>query len=185
MKKIVALLLTSLFLMMSCTAFANFEILNQTSIGAELRIVPYITSFNDNGSKFKFLFKSNGCEAGVLTVKKDKKVIYSNKIPFARYAYMTRIRDVDSGRIFYIIGDTEQRGIIMGYDPQNNKWQKYIDSDAFYCPFVKQFGGINIIDRQKNLRVVLCDGYYDYIYHLFWDQNKNWFEFNTVGLVRK
>ncbi len=129
MRKKLLILVTLFLLVLTCTASANFVQLNRTSVGARLRDVRYITTFNDYGSKFRFSFRSQGHKPGVLTVKKDNKVIYSDKVPFAGYAYMNRIQDEDSGRIFYILGNTELRGIIMGYDPQTGKWIKYVDSD--------------------------------------------------------
>jgi hypothetical protein len=107
MRKKLLILVTLFLLVLTCTASANFVQLNRTSVGARLRDVRYITTFNDYGSKFRFSFRSQGHKPGVLTVKKDNKVIYSDKVPFAGYAYMNRIQDEDSGRIFYILGNTE------------------------------------------------------------------------------
>ena len=117
---------------------------------------------------------------------KDKK-IYDNYFPQVDYGYTFRmIKDSSTDRQFFVLQSVE-RAFLMGYSPENDKIETYVDSLNYY----HNFEAYPYITALKNGDLILA---FEQInvgkqiplrqrYRFIWDKNKNWFSYRDIGFV--
>lgn len=99
--------------------------------------------------------------------------------PSSSYGYGFKIfQDQNTKRIFVAL-ETKSRIVLMGYDTEAKRLQKYADSKEYYSPV----GNPKLsIDKDKDLLLSFVGNGRGYPteYKLFWDEGKKWFGYQDV-----
>lgn len=193
-KYMLRFILCCIFLIISActTAFASFKALDSVSFGPNEFGGNYDDVFKDNGTKFKFEYKETEANGPELIIKNKKDIVFSQPVTALGKYYsmtLTRIQDVDSGRIFYIAqrvyGGPQSKdtySYLLGYDEKTGKWKKYIDIKNYYAPINYGFAGMTI--RYGKLTLYHFGSKY-HSYTLTWNNNKQNFDYIDNGTVDK
>ena len=116
----------------------------------------------------------------------DKR-IYESKFPRVEFGYTFKaIKDSATNRQFFVLQSIE-RALLMGYSPENQKMEIYIDSLNYY----HNFEAYPYIGALKNGDLILA---FEQInvgkqvplrqrYRFTWDAKSNWFSYRDLGLV--
>ena len=118
-----------------------------------------------------------------MTVKQNKKLVYiTDLLTEDEIHHMERVRDEDSGRIFYLFSQS-RHATAFGYDPVKRTWQEYINSKNYYAGYDKPHANL-IVNKDNELELsffVFGDGVQNHIYRFFWDDKANWFGYRDLG----
>lgn len=178
MKKIIILVLTGLLLMLSCTVFAEFRDIGHAFPKDRSKNINWTVTADDNGTKIDMTYLRQGKTAQFI-VKRKGKEIFRECVPVSYLVGIHQIQNDTDGRNFFLLGLSDSEALLMGYDPQSGKWQKYINVNDFYDPLNSSFIGISV--KYGELYIIQSNGLQSHRYRLFWNSFKNWFGYDDLG----
>lgn len=153
----------------------------------EARSETFTTPYGEMKFQMRKLWNDSSQDKMNLIIWLDDKRIYENKFPQVEYGYTFKaIKDSATNRQFFVLQSVE-RALLMGYSPENQKMEIYIDSLNYYHNFeaypyigalsngdlILAFEQINV-GKQIPLRQR---------YRFTWDKDKNWFSYRDLGFV--
>ena len=195
MKKFLAgaLIITSMLGVNVCAADDTFQtVYNANSFSSdmkddELRSETFNTPYGEMKFQMRKLWNSKtDNKMHVLVYLKDKK-IYENYLPQVDYGYTFKaIKNSADNRQFFVLQSIE-RALLMGYSPENDKMEIYVDSMNYY----HNFEAYPYIGTLKNGDLVLA---FEQInigkniparqrYRFIWNKKSNWFAYVDLGFV--
>ena len=149
----------------------------------------WVKNYDTRDGKFKVQFRK-------LLFASDKKkyhlIIWRNGdritdgyCPQNSYGYEFKMfQDSDSDRIFLLL-ETKRRAVLLGYEPQTKKMEKYADSKDYYSSL--PYPSISV-DEDNDLQLVFVGANSDmepFQYKLSWDAETNWFGYRDVTVHRE
>ena len=195
MKKFLAgaLIITSMLGVNVCSADDTFQtVYNENSFSSDmkdndLRSETFTTPYGEMKFQMRKLWNSKtDNKMHVLVYLKDKK-IYENYLPQVDYGYTFKaIKNSADNRQFFVLQSIE-RALLMGYSPENDKMEIYVDSMNYY----HNFEAYPYIGTLKNGDLVLA---FEQInigkniparqrYRFIWNKKSNWFAYVDLGFV--
>ena len=195
MKKFLAgvLIITSMLGVNVCAADDTFQtVYNENSFSSDmkdndLRSETFTTPYGEMKFQMRKLWNSKtDNKMHVLVYLKDKK-IYENYLPQVDYGYTFKaIKNSADNRQFFVLQSVE-RALLMGYSPENDKMEIYVDSMNYY----HNFEAYPYIGTLKNGDLVLA---FEQInigkniparqrYRFIWNKKSNWFAYVDLGFV--
>ena len=195
MKKFLAgaLIITSMLGANICAADDTFQtVYNENSFSSDmkdndLRSETFTTPYGEMKFQMRKLWNSKtDNKMHVLVYLKDKK-IYENYLPQVDYGYTFKaIKNSADNRQFFVLQSIE-RALLMGYSPENDKMEIYVDSMNYY----HNFEAYPYIGTLKNGDLVLA---FEQInigkniparqrYRFIWNKKSNWFAYVDLGFV--
>lgn len=195
MKKFLAgvLMISAMLGVNICSADDTFQtVYNANSFSSDmkdndLRSETFNTPYGEMKFQMRKLWNSkNDNKMHVLVYLKDKK-IYESYLPQVDYGYTFKvIKNSADNRQFFVLQSIE-RALLMGYSPENDKMEIYIDSVNYYHNF-EAYPYIGVL---KNGELVLA---FEQInvgkkiparqrYRFVWSEKSNWFAYIDYGFV--
>ena len=195
MKKFLAsaLIISSMLGINICSADDTFQtVYNANSFSSDMknndvRSETFNTPYGEMKFQMRKLWNSTtDNKMHVLVYLKDKK-IYENYLPQVDYGYTFKvIKNSEDNRQFFVLQSIE-RALLMGYSPENEKMEIYVDSMNYY----HNFEAYPYIGSLKNGDLVLA---FEQInvgkniparqrYRFIWSKKSNWFAYVDLGLV--
>lgn len=185
LKKAIILLLTVFCLTtFSYTAYAgSFTQIADTGILNLGEDEKWEKSYNTSHGKFKIRFRklffgSDDKKYHLIIWWNDKRIA-DGYCPKNKYGYEFKVyKDTATDRIFVDL-ETKNRAVLFGYEPNNQKLEKYVDSKNYWSA---DTGPTLLIDNDGDLQLKFLGDGSEYCtrYKLFWDNSVNWFGYKDV-----
>jgi hypothetical protein len=143
----------------------------------------YDTASGQFKIRFRKLLLGSDDKKYHLIVWWNKKRIADGYCPNNRYGYEFKVYKDNSTDRVYVDFEAVNRAVLFGYDPKNNKLEKYVDSVNYWSP---DSGPKIIVDEDKDLQLRFVEKGTVYCpkYKLFWDNKANWFGYKDVTVQR-
>lgn len=144
-------------------------------------------SYKTDEGKFKIrfrklLFGSDAKRYHLIIWWNGKRIADGYSPEGQQYAFKI-FEDSETKRIFVML-QTRQRAVLMGYEPNNQKLEKYIDSKDYYSNL--PYPSMNV-DSDGDLQLSFSDnvnGVGPIRYKFIWNKDVNWFGYQNVSINR-
>ncbi|SHF25932.1 hypothetical protein [Schwartzia succinivorans] len=186
-KKIILSMLVAFFLTGVCsvTYAGNFRTL---AMSGWLKLGPdqaWEKSYDTENGKFKIRFRklmlgSDAKRYHLIIWWNGKRIADGYSPEGSQYAFKI-FEDGDTKRIFVML-ETLGRAVVMGYEPNNQKLEKYIDSLDYYSGNLPY--PIMDVDSEGDLRLSFSstmNGLGPIRYKFVWNKDVNWFGYSNAS----